>query len=102
MSFLERPRLAMRIAASAFLQSTLLLAIFAGLLVPDALAGGLTVNFSGKVTGTLPGDAYPGNVQTNDTITNSFFAYNPAQATGNSTTGVYTFTGTAQSLSLDV
>src|ERR1017187_1708650 len=97
----------MRISAQAFLNSTLLLFLTAGLLVPDAAAGSVFVQFAGKVTGTLPGDTYPGNVATNDTIsTNSSFAYNPAAfSLKTSTTGTYVLNGTnptAQSFTLDV
>jgi hypothetical protein len=93
----------MRISARAFLQSTLLSCLTVGLLVGDAVAGPVSpvsVNFGGKVTSALPNDSFPGNVQVPDIITNnSAFGYNSGQA---GVGGKYIFTGTTQTLSLQV
>ncbi len=94
----------MRISARAFFRSSLLLSLTAGLLITDAVAGSISVNYGGTVAGVLPGDSFPGNVKISDVITNnSSFAYNPAQTPNtNLPSGKYTFTGTAQGFSLFV
>jgi len=93
----------MRISARAFLLSTLLLSVMAGLLVPDAAAGStitVFVNFDGKVTGKAGAASFPGNVNagptgTQDTISSSsYFEYSLLP---NSATGKYTFTGLSDS-----
>jgi hypothetical protein len=96
----------MRISGRVILQSTLLLALTAGWLVPDAVAGStssLLVQFGGSVTGSKSGN-YPANVQMGDTIeTNATdFQYNPTQATGSTTTGIWSFTGTGQGFIVQV
>ena len=95
----------MKIRARAFLQSTLLLSLAAGPLVPDAVAGSQTVtSYAGTVNPKLPNINFPDNVQAGDSISGSF-GFNGSQFTGNSTTGIYTFTGSAplgQSFTLNV
>ena len=95
----------MKIRARAFLQSTLLLSLVAGPLVPDAVAGSQTVtSYGGTVNPKLPNINFPDNVLAGDSISGSF-GFNGSQFTGNSTTGIYTFTGSAplgQSFSLNV
>ena len=81
-----------------FLQSTLLATLMAGLFVPDASAGGITISFSGTVTGPGTGAKLPSNSQgdpvlVGDTIS-GYFTYNSGGA-GN---GTYSFVGTGQTL----
>ena len=66
--------------ARLFLQSTLLATLMAGLFVPDASAGGITISFSGTVTGPGTGAKLPSNSQgdpvlVGDTIS-GYFTYN--------------------------
>jgi hypothetical protein len=95
----------MRIRSRTFLQSTLMLSLMAGLSVPNAAAGNITVNFSGNVTGELPGASYPGNVNADgkqDPILSSSFVYATSGFTSPSA-GVYTLTGlSGNSFSLNV
>jgi hypothetical protein len=91
----------MRIRARILFQSIVLTAVAAGLLVPEAVGGGITVQFSGTVGGTT--GTFPANVMTNDAIVNSSFAYNTAQTPNdNETNGIYKFTGTGQTFALFV
>jgi hypothetical protein len=82
-------------------QLTLLTAVAAGLLVPEAVAGSITVQFSGNVQGKTTNASYPANVMFNDAIVNSSFSYNSAQAPP-ATNGIYNFTGTGQTFALFV
>jgi hypothetical protein len=95
----------MKMGPRASFQSTLLLALAAGMFVPDAAAASIVTFFGGKVTGTLPGHNYPANVQTNDLIngSNNFFSYDPLKTpSGNNLNGIYNFTGSGQGLALIV
>jgi hypothetical protein len=83
----------MRIGVRAIFRSTLALALAAGMLVPNATAGQVTVTFQGTVTGAGTGVHLPTNVQVGQTIS-GYFTYNPLQ-TGSS--GNYNFAGTGQS-----
>ena len=72
--------------------------------MPNAVAGSLLVQFGGSVTGSKSGN-YPANVQMGDTLGDSntaSFQYNPGQATGSTTTGIWSFTGTGQGFSVQV
>jgi hypothetical protein len=90
----------MIISTRSFLKLTTLLCLTAGLLLPDAGAATVSVNFAGFVKGELPNATFPGNVQAGDAITlNSAFGYNSLQ-TGIG--GKYTFTGITQTFSLFV
>lgn len=83
----------MRMNARALLRSTLLLFLASGVFVPAAAAGSITVNFSGNVTGELPGDTYPGNLAAGDAIVSSSFTYAiPTINTGTGSSATYTLT----------
>jgi PEP-CTERM motif len=94
----------MRIDARAFLMRYVLAPLLAVVvLVPGAFAGGVSVSFSGTVTGELSGKTYPGNVNTGDAITNSSsFSYLASDATYDALTHVYTFSGVNEGFSLTV
>ena len=95
----------MAMGARAIFRSIMLLALVAGISVPDAAAGSIVTFFGGKVTGVLPGHNFPANVQTNDLIngSNNFFSYDPTKTpSGNNLNGIYNFTGSGQGLALIV
>ena len=75
----------MRISARTFLLSTMLLFLTAGLVVPAASAGTVTVQFSGTVANKVVN--FPANVLAGDTISSSSFTYTSTPATGNPTSG---------------
>jgi len=86
-----------------FLQSTFLLSLLAGPIVSGAVAGTVT-SYGGTVNPELPNTPFPPNVLAGDAISGSF-GFTSTQFTGNSTTGIYTFTGSAplgQSFALNV
>jgi len=100
----------MKIAARAFIQSTLLFSIVAGPLLRHAVAGSSTITSYGGTVNPLTqaqiqaGVTYPGNVMANNAISGSF-GFNSTQFSGSITTGIYTFSGSAplgQSFSLNV
>jgi hypothetical protein len=88
--------LAMSYTARVLFRATLMVGLTAGILVPNASAGSVSVNFGGAVTAELPNKTLPGHVLLKDTITNSSFAYNSADLSSSSpATGTYLFKGTA-------
>jgi hypothetical protein len=84
----------MRKSARIYLQSTLLVAVTAGILVPSVQAGSIGSTYGGFVSGTTTG-TFPANVALNDIIsTSSSFGYAVADA-GIPVAGKYVFTSTS-------
>ncbi len=88
----------MRMSARTFLLSTMVLFLTAGMIVPAASAGTVTVQFSGTVANKVVN--FPANVLAGDTISSSSFTYTTTPASGNPTSGAYTFTGSSLGLAL--
>jgi hypothetical protein len=91
-----KEQLAMRTRHRIILQSAVLLFFVGGLAHHQAVAGTVTVFFAGTVNPTLPPGvtSFPATVRGNNPILNtSFFGYNTASFSGNSTTGMYTLNG---------
>jgi hypothetical protein len=80
----------MKTIAQTVFNASLLLALAAVLMVPDASAGNITIGFSGHVAGTGNGDTLPTGVQLGYSLSGSF-GYNPALPA--SSQGVYQFGG---------
>jgi hypothetical protein len=92
----------MRKSRRILLQSTVLVALTAGILAPSVQAGSLVTTFGGHVTGTQTG-TFPANVATNDVIsTSSVFQYSPTGFAPNPVGGKYVFTSTSTSQSFGV
>jgi hypothetical protein len=84
----------MRIRYPVLLQFALLLFLLDGPIVTDAVASSVTVVFAGTVNPMLPGIPFPATVRAgNPILDTSFFSYNTASFSGNSTTGMYTLNG---------
>lgn len=94
----------MRINARALFRSALLLFLASGVFISAAAAGSITVDFTGSVTGELPGASYPGNLAAGDAIVSSSFTYAiPTISTGTGSSATYVLTSLpGNSMSLNV
>jgi hypothetical protein len=82
----------MRIRNRAFLQSTLLLSLVAGPLLPELSAGIISYSFSGRIIEVSQAATDATKVVVGNTITGAF-AYDPTQA---GSAGNFTFTGSSK------
>jgi hypothetical protein len=84
----------MRISARVVFQLALLPAVAAGLLVPGASAGQVSITFGGSVTGPGKAASLPTNVAVGEAISGYFTYTYPASGSS----GSYSFAGTGQTL----